>query len=80
MRRLRVCPNKRYLSWDNGEPFWYMGDTAWELFHRLTREEVQEYLDAREDQGFNVIQAVALGEYDGLTEANAYGRLPFMLP
>ena len=79
MRILKVYPNKRYLSWDDGEPFWYMGDTAWELFHRLTREEVQEYLDIREDQGFNVIQAVALGEFDGLTAVNAYGRLPFIL-
>ena len=79
MRILKVCPNKRYLSWDDGEPFWYMGDTAWELFHRLTREEVQEYLDIREDQGFNVIQAVALGEFDGLTAANAYSRLLFIL-
>lgn len=79
MRRLDIYQNKRYLCWDDGEPFWYMGDTAWELFHRLKREEVQEYLDVRQEQGFNVIQAVALGEFEGLTVANAYGRLPFIL-
>ena len=30
----------------------------------------------RADQGFNVIQAVALAEFDGLNSANAYGRVP----
>lgn len=79
MRKLKVHGNKRCLCWENGEPFYYLGDTAWELFHRLTREEVQEYLDVRARQEFNVIQAVALGEFEGLTVPNAYGRVPFLL-
>ena len=36
--RLKVSDNKRFLVEENGKPFFYLGDTAWELFHRLTRE------------------------------------------
>lgn len=68
----------RYLSQQNGEPFFYLGDTAWELFHRLTREEAAYYLKTRAEQGFNVIQAVALAELEGTTVPNCYGRLPLL--
>ena len=37
--RLTVSENHRYLVTDDGRPFFWLGDTAWELFHRLTREE-----------------------------------------
>ena len=33
----------RYLAWDTGEPFFYLGDTAWELFHRLHADELEHY-------------------------------------
>ena len=72
--RLKVRDN--YLSYEDGRPFFYLADTAWELFHRLTREEIDLYLTERARQGFNVIQAVALSEFDGLTVPNAYGHLP----
>jgi len=25
--------NRRYIVTETGEPFFYLGDTAWELFH-----------------------------------------------
>ena len=77
MRRLKVW--KRFLVWDNGEPFFYLGDTAWELFHALNREETERYFAERKRQGFTVVQAVALAELDGLTKPNAYGRLPLCM-
>jgi len=64
------------LSYQDGSPFFYLADTAWELFHRLTKEEIGFYLTERARQGFNVIQAVALSEFDGLRAPNVYGRLP----
>ena len=30
---LRVSENHRYLEYRDGTPFFYLGDTAWELFH-----------------------------------------------
>lgn len=66
----------RYLVTDRRQPFFYLGDTAWELFHRLTREEADTYLRDRAAKGFTVIQAVALAEFDGLSAPNAYGHTP----
>nr|WP_232065312.1 glycoside hydrolase family 140 protein [Rhodocytophaga rosea] len=76
MAQLKVSPNKRYLVKADGTPFFYLGDTAWELFHRLNREEADRYLQNRADKGFTVIQAVALAELDGLTDPNPYGHIP----
>ena len=73
---LRVAPDKRHLLYGDGTPFFYLGDTAWELFHRLDREEADAYLEDRATKGFTVIQAVALAELGGLTEPNRYGHLP----
>lgn len=73
---LKVSPNKRFLVKQDGSPFFYMGDTAWELFHRLNREEADQYLQNRADKGFTVIQAVVLAELDGLTDPNPYGHTP----
>jgi len=73
---LRVSENRRFLVHADGTPFVYLGCTAWELFHRLTREEVDLYLENRRQKGFTVFQAVVLAEFDGLTAPNAYGDLP----
>lgn len=73
---LKVSENGRYFVDQNGKPFFYLADTAWELFHRLNREEADEYLKIRAEQGFTVIHAVLLSEFSGLTVPNAYGDLP----
>ena len=76
MQTLHISPNKRYLITSDGMPFYLIGDTAWELFHRLSREQTLHYLDTRREQGFNMIQAVMLAELDGLTVPNANGDFP----
>ncbi len=73
---LRVAANGRFLEHADGAPFFYLGDTAWELFHRLTRAEAEQYLENRRGKGFTVIQAVALAELDGLNTPNAHGDRP----
>jgi hypothetical protein len=75
---LQVSDNKRFLVTPDGRPFFWLGDTAWELFHRPTREDVTRYLRKRAEQRFTVIQAVALAEFDGLNEPNAYGHRPLV--
>ncbi len=75
---LRVAQNQRYLEYGNGAPFFYLGDTAWQLFHRLNRKEVDRYLKNRSDKGFTVIQAVVLAELDGLDHPNPYGHRPLV--
>lgn len=78
IQRLFVHKEGRFLQKENGEPFFWLADTAWELAHRLNRTEVDTYLQDRANKGFNVIKFVLLAELDGLTDANAYGDLPLM--
>ncbi len=75
--RLEVTNDGHYLQFKDGTPFFWLGDTGWELFHRLNLNEIKQYLDNRSAKGFNVIQAVALAEFDGLRKPNQYGDLPF---
>src|SRR5688572_6828340 len=75
--RLVVDATSRALTHQNGRPFFWMGDSCWEFFHRSTREEVDRYLADRAEKRFNVIQAVAIAEFGGLDVPNYYGHLPF---
>ena len=68
--KLRVSDNKHFLQTENGDPFFWLGDTGWLLFGKLTREEAEKYLENRKQKGFNVIQVMVL---HGLTVVNAYG-------
>ena len=76
--RLKVSENRRFLVRADGTPFFYLGDTAWELFHRLNREEADKYLENRAAKGFTVIQAVAIAEVDGHRDPNPYGHEPLI--
>lgn len=76
MKKLHI--SGRYLAAQNDQPFFYLGDTAWEIFHRLSREEIEYYMSERSRQGFTAIQAVALSEMDGIATPNIYGRYPFL--
>ena len=72
-----VSSNGRFLL-KNNQPFFWLGDTAWELFHRLDSSDADYYLKRRSEQGFTVIQAVVLAELDGLHTPNSYGEKPLL--
>ncbi len=74
----RVSPDGRFLLAGDGQPFFYLGDTVWELFHRSNREDAERYLADRARKGFTVVQAVAIAEFDGHTVPNSYGHLPLI--
>ncbi len=75
---LVISEDGRRLINENGTVFFYMADTAWELFHRCSKEETEMYLKDRKAKGFNVIQAVILAEIDGLNTPNTEGEKPFI--
>ena len=75
---LKVHVHHRFLMHADGTPFFYLGDTAWELFHRLNKDEAERYLENRRQKGFTVIQAVVLAELDGLHTPNAQGDKPLI--
>ncbi len=75
---IQIHPDQRFLMTAEGQPFFWMADTAWELFHRLDENQAAHYLDTRKGQGFNVVQAVVLAELDGIHTPNANGDTPFL--
>lgn len=75
-RSLYVSPCGRLLQRPDGSIFFYLADTAWELFHRLSRDEAETYLRDRAEKRFTVIHAVVLAELEGLTRPNPAGHLP----
>lgn len=77
-QQLQVSQNGRYLVSNDEKPFFWLGDTAWELFHRLDRNDADVYLEDRAAKGFTVIQAVILAELNGLETPNPYGALPLI--
>ena len=67
--RLQVSDNGRFLTQD-GKPFFWLGDTGWLLFNKLTRAEAEMYLEDRSNKGFNVVQAMVLHT---VPSVNVYG-------
>jgi hypothetical protein len=79
--KLTVSPNGRHFVRPGGAPFFYLGDTAWLIFQRLNREEVEEYLTDRADKGFTVLQAYVirgLGERHPDGQISLLGATPFL--
>jgi hypothetical protein len=77
MKRLSVSSKNRFLcEKSTNTPFFYLADTAWELFHRCTLGEAEVYLKDRAAKGFTVIQAVVLAECDGLNDPGHAGTTP----
>ncbi len=57
---LKISENGRFMEDESGDPFFWLGDTGWLLFSKMTREEVDQYLTNRAELGFNVIQVMVL--------------------
>jgi len=74
--RLAVSENGRFLVAEESVPFFYLGDTAWQMLYRMDRGEIDRYLADRAAKRFTVVQCVILGELDGLETPNREGNLP----
>ena len=67
---LKISENKRFFTDEDGNPFFWLGDTGWLLFTKLNREDAVKYLEDRQAKGFNVIQVMVL---HSLAAKNIYG-------
>lgn len=76
MPRLSISKNHHSLVKENGEPFFWLGDTGWGLFQNLNRDEARKYLKDRRDKQFTVIQTHILTW--NISDTNAYGNAPFI--
>ena len=68
--RLKVSDNHRYLIHENGTPFFWLGNTAWLISERLTRDDVEFYLTKEREAGYNVEQIQVL---NAIPTFNIYG-------
>jgi hypothetical protein len=75
VNKIIVSENGRFLQYENGRPFFWLGDTGWLLFEKLTREEAKLYLENRRIKGFNVIQCMVI---PSLPIVNCYGDSAFI--
>jgi hypothetical protein len=69
-----LVAGERALYHADGDPFFWLADTAWAASTRATLDEWAEYLDRRVDQGYNVVQVNALRQFDG---SRPHDRIPF---
>ena len=72
--RLEVCDNGRYLL-KEGNPFFWLADTAWLIFEKIDEAEAELYLRNRKEKGFNVIQATLIHKWP---ERNKDGDTPLI--
>lgn len=77
---LKKSSNNRYFTYDDGTPFFWMGDNVWAITNRATLGEFQHYLKDRKEKRFNVITAQATGCYaiDGEYGKNRHGESQFI--
>jgi hypothetical protein len=79
---LRVSPDGRHFVDASGQPFFWLGDTAWPLFTQYSLAEATAYLKDRGKRGFSVIQGVlawsgGTGFEGRLPGPNASGHRPW---
>jgi len=60
---IKISINGHYFTDENSKPFFWQGDTEWELFRSFSVSEAKGLLRERMKQGFNVIQVMVTGLY-----------------
>ena len=74
---IQASPCGHFLQYDDGSPFFYLADTVWMLFNKLTEREARVLFEDRAKKGFTVIQSVVFRDLFEPNTANAYGVTPF---
>lgn len=72
---LKVSQDRRYLTYGDGTPFLWMGDTAWAAPMRSTDDEWDRYLADRKAKHFTLIQMAPAPHWAG--ETDRQGEKPF---
>lgn len=73
---LRLSDNGRYFLDRKGQPFFWLGDTLWNLYRAYSPDEARAILENRKAKGFSVILVMLIG-YHPEPAANLNGDLPW---
>jgi hypothetical protein len=76
MASIRVSQSGRYFIDEHGEPFFWLGDTQWELFRCFSTEDARTIIERRRAQGFTILQIMVTGLGEG-DRPNADGHVPW---
>ena len=74
---LRASDNGHFLQAADGSPFFYLADTAWLLFNKLTIDEADRYFADRAAKGFTAVQACVFRDLFEPNTPNVAGTRPF---
>jgi hypothetical protein len=74
---IRVSPNGRYFVDAQGDPFYFLADTQWELFRRYSLSDAKLILGNRKAKGFSVVMVMLTGVGNG-TGPNLEGQRPWL--
>lgn len=74
---LRVSSNGRYFVDRKDQPFFWLGDTQWQLLRDFSLEDAEAILKDRASKGFTVLQVMVTGVGDG-TRPNLVGQAPWL--
>jgi hypothetical protein len=73
---LRVEPGHRYLTYADGTPFLWIGDTAWSAPMNASFEQWQTYVRDRRDKHFTMLQIFCASAWAGTKDV--LGNAPFL--
>lgn len=73
MYRLKLSNNRRFLIKEDGTPFIWLADTCWTMPQRMKWDDVDYYMRKRKEQGFSVLQIVALDPEQDMEIRNPVG-------
>ena len=74
---VRVSDDGHFFVNSDGSPFFYLADTAWMLFCKLTADEARELFADRAAKGFTVVQVVVFRDLFEPNTPNVAGIRPF---
>lgn len=77
MPALKTSPDGHFLQYADGSPFFYLADTVWMLFGKLTEPHIRTLFADRAAKGFTAIQAVVFRDLFEPNTPNASGVRPF---
>lgn len=70
----KVSRDAHCLTYGDGDPYFYLGDTAWEITWRSMLSELMPYISDRKSKGFNALQVVPMSHQriyeNGITNHN----------
>ena len=73
----KISSDKRYLAYADGDPFLWLGDTAWSAINTMTDADWQLYVNYRRGQKFNVAQMIC-GTGWAVQTKDRGGNAPFL--